>query len=255
MAPTASTKRRSTARSTTPAAHGCDGDLREGRAGRTRAARRRGRGVRSRAGRARRPDADVLRQRAHEFRRAALPRALPRDGARARRRARAPASRSIPSNIPSRASSSRSRRTWTPTTAIASPSCASARGSSSAAARPLHVRTGKTIRLANSTLLMGKDRGRGRRGVRRRRRRPVRSGHLPHRRHAVRRARDSLTRASRSSRPRPSCASRSRASRSARRSRRASSSSSRRASSSSSASRRAGRQPGSSAPWGRCSST
>ena len=59
---------------------------------------------------------------------------------------------------PSPASCSRSRRTWIRTIAIASPSCASAPGRFEKGVQTSHVRTGKPIRLTNSTLLMGKDR-------------------------------------------------------------------------------------------------
>ncbi len=74
--------------------------------------------------------------------------------ARARRRA----VRSIPSRTRSRASCSRSRRTWIPTTAIASRSCGCARATSCAATPRMHVRTGKPVRITRSTLLQAQER-------------------------------------------------------------------------------------------------
>ena len=116
-----------------------DEAARAGRASRTyapvsrrdRAARRRGRDVRSRGDAARRRDAGVLRQRGDELRRAALPRPVRRDGSGAEPRRRAGASIQATTST-SPASSSRFRPTWIRAIAIASRSCASARASSSA---------------------------------------------------------------------------------------------------------------------------
>ena len=56
------------------------------------------------------------------------------------------------------ASCSRSRPTWTRSTATASRSCASARASFEAGMKALHVRTGKEVKLANALTFMASDR-------------------------------------------------------------------------------------------------
>ena len=189
-----------------------------------RAARRRGRAVRSRA-RARAASRRRCSSAARSPTSACSRSSSASSSSRRRPRPRRAASGAIEPDqaIRSPASSSRSRRTWTPTTATASRSCASARATSSAACT-VDARAHRQARCGSRTrrCCMGQDREEVEEAF---------AGDVvglfdP----GIFRIGDTLsdepatspTPASRSSRRSTSCASRSRASRSARRSRRAS---------------------------------
>ncbi len=126
--------------------------------------------------------------RAHQLRRRTVPEGVPAPGAHAAvpTPTALRATESTRCATSSRASCSRSRRTWTRTTATASPSCAFARASSNAAWKRYHMQGGKKLKLATGTSLMADDRAIGRRGIRRRHRGFVRPRHLLYRRHSMR---------------------------------------------------------------------
>ena len=114
--------------------------------------------VRQRAVPGRRALAGLLRQRDDQLRARAVPRSVRRPRAARRVPARAPRGRSIPTATASRASSSRSRRTWIPTTATASPSCASAPVGSRAGMEVNHVRAARPLTMSRTMQFLAQER-------------------------------------------------------------------------------------------------
>ena len=101
---------------------------------------------------------DVLRQRDDQLRRAALPGRVPGPGARAHGASDEARARASPPTRSSRASSSRSRRTWTRRTATASRSCASCPGRYVKGMSAFHSRLGKEVRLAKPSQFLAAER-------------------------------------------------------------------------------------------------
>ena len=103
-------------------------------------------------------DAGVLRQRDDQLRRAAVPGRVPGAGARAHVAPDDDTGRASRPTRSSPASSSRSRRTWTPRTATASRSCAWCPAATSKGMNAFHSRLGKEVRLAKPSQFLAAER-------------------------------------------------------------------------------------------------